>query len=234
MKERALFYIHEGSNLERWKEEAPKEAKKREQVLKKLEDKIMSPQPPEKKVSQYRLYRCSWKPGDVYAYLLEGEYAAKRGLAGEYLLFQKVDEYSWYPGHIIPIVRVKLTNGKQLPKDRDEIERLEYIQVDCCGDVEIECMSFGEASVAEKLRDDCGYPPIFRVGLLNTSQRAIPKKLIYIGNFPDITPPDKEFIPKNELRITACAWKKIEEDIVERYFGYNKGEYLVYAKRRKN
>ena len=33
--------------------------------------------------------------------------------------------------------------------------------------------------------DEYGYLPIYRFELINTSKRVIPKKLNYIGNFPD-------------------------------------------------
>ncbi|MFR6299262.1 MAG: hypothetical protein ACLUML_08630 [Acutalibacteraceae bacterium] len=37
--------------------------------------KLNSPQPPEKKISQHRLYKCDWKIGDVFAYQFNSEYA---------------------------------------------------------------------------------------------------------------------------------------------------------------
>ena len=64
-----------------------KMSEKRKQVLNELRKKLNTLQPPEKKVSQYRLYHCQWKVGDMYAYQLEGEYAKERGLNGKYLLF---------------------------------------------------------------------------------------------------------------------------------------------------
>ena len=59
-------------------------------------------------MSQYRLYHCQWKVGDMYAYQLEGEYAKERGLNGKYLLFYKIAESIWWPGHVIPVVYIKI------------------------------------------------------------------------------------------------------------------------------
>lgn len=88
-------------NLQRWEHENLKMSEKRKQVLNELWKKLNTLQPPEKKVSQYRLYHCQWKVGDMYAYQLEGEYAKERGLNGKYLLFYKIAESIWWPGHVI-------------------------------------------------------------------------------------------------------------------------------------
>ena len=88
-----------------------------------MRKKLNTMQPPEKKVSQYRLYHCQWKVGDMYAYQLEGEYAKERGLNGKYLLFYKIAESIWWPGHVIPVVYIKLTENNEIPKTRDELEK---------------------------------------------------------------------------------------------------------------
>ena len=54
---------------------------------KKLRTKLLSPQPPEKKVSKYRLYKCTWQVGDVYAYRLESEYSREKKDSMESILF---------------------------------------------------------------------------------------------------------------------------------------------------
>lgn len=64
-------------------------SEKRKQVLNELRKKLNTLQPPEKKVSQYRLYHCQWKVGDMYAYQLEGEYAKERGLMVNIFCFTK-------------------------------------------------------------------------------------------------------------------------------------------------
>lgn len=131
VKNEALKYIELGTDLERWKDDT-KLYEKRRKVLEKLREKLLAPQPEEKKMSKYRIYKCEWKIGDVFAYKLKSEYAKQNKLENRYLIMQKVDETAWYPAHIIPMVRIKITNDGTIPKTEDEINKLEYIQTDFC------------------------------------------------------------------------------------------------------
>lgn len=80
--------------------------------------------------------------------------------------------------------------------------------------------------------DEYGYLPIYRIKLLSTSKRVIPKKLIYVGNFQNLTPPNKEFVMQEGLNIRAVDWKNVEEDILKRYFLYNKKECEIYQREK--
>ena len=95
-----------------------------------LEEKLLSTQPPMRKVIKKRTYKCQWKIGDVFAYRLESNLAMESGLLGRYFLIEKVDETIWHPGHIVPIVRVKITNDSNLPSNIEEYNQLEYVQTD--------------------------------------------------------------------------------------------------------
>ena len=64
IKEKALEVIHDGSDLERWKEE-PTNYRKRKKVLEELEKRLTSSQPPEKKITKLRLHKSTWDIGDV-------------------------------------------------------------------------------------------------------------------------------------------------------------------------
>ena len=128
VKEKALYYIREGSDMKRWETDGPKNAEIRKKVLSELEQKLLLPQPPKKKIVQYHLYKCGWKVGDVFAYRLESNYANEKGIDGCYLLIQKVDEYIFHPGHVIPIVYVKITKHDKLPTNAKEYNSLEYVQ----------------------------------------------------------------------------------------------------------
>ena len=94
VKENAIKWIEDGSDIRRWEEEGTaKEVKVRKEVLEKLKNKLESPMPEEKKVSQYRLYKCQWKIGDVYAYKMNSEYAKERGFYGmNYVRNTQVDK----------------------------------------------------------------------------------------------------------------------------------------------
>ena len=83
-------------------------------------------------------------------------------------------------------------------------------------------------------KDEYGYLPQFRIRLLNTSVSVIPKKLIYLGNFANATPPKKEFVPHSKENILAVSWKQFDETfetkMLKQYFGYNLKEYEIYKK----
>ena len=51
----------------------------------------------------------------------------------------------------------------------------------------------------------------------------------YIGNFLNLTPPDKEFIMEIKENIRPIDWKKVEEDVLTKYFLYNKRESVIYG-----
>ena len=198
VKENAIKWIEDGSDIRRWEEEGTaKEIKIRKEVLEKLKNKLESPMPEEKKVSQYRLYKCQWKIGDVYAYKMNSEYAKERGFYGRYILFQKIRESNWWPGHIVPIVKVKVTDDEHLPTE-EEFYNLQYIK-----------MSFEGESIynGEKLFN-------YGLKLLNTSKRIIPKDLKYIGNYKECPSINNEYIITQEVSYPSSKWKDIEKEIL--------------------
>lgn len=115
VKEKALFYLTQDKGLERWKESGQKQLNAWKNTLEKLKGKLESPQPPIKKVSKYRLYQCKWKLGDVFAYRFTSNYSKEKGLEGKYVVFRKVSEDTWWPGHIIPVVQVYKWMGDDIP-----------------------------------------------------------------------------------------------------------------------
>lgn len=58
VKSKALYWIEYGGDIQRWKFETPELAYKRKLVFLKLKEKLVSTQPPKKKVSKKRLYVC--------------------------------------------------------------------------------------------------------------------------------------------------------------------------------
>ena len=123
VKEKALYFLdHPEAELARWEDDGGKYVEAWMRTLEKLRTKLLSPQPPEKKVSKYRLYKCTWQVGDVYAYRLESEYSKEKGLYGKYIIFQKVGETDWWPGHIIPLVLVYRWIGEEMPQKEDIVQ----------------------------------------------------------------------------------------------------------------
>ena len=201
LKKAAVDIIEKGEGLDRWEAEGKQLLKKRQAVLTKLREKLLSPQPPEKKVYKYRIYKCEWKIGDVYAYRFESEIAKEKGYYGKYLLIQKVDEGSWYPGHIVPIVYFRITKDTNLPSINDIND--------------IECLIMGLGEIEPEIIYD------YRSKLLNTSKKIIPKKLIYLGNV-DVVHHNPEYIPKYDVSYASFEWKQIEEKMISLYERYSK------------
>ena len=102
--------------LQRWLDSDKAAAKRWLQTLEKLEQKLSQPQPPEKKARKRRLFRCPWALGDVFAYRLGGEYSKETGFYGKYLVFRKISERNWYPGHIVPVVKLYAWCGENPPE----------------------------------------------------------------------------------------------------------------------
>ena len=236
VKEQALEIIELGTDLKRW-EINEKLYNKRKEILEKLKEKLLSPQPEEKRMPKYRTYKCEWENGDVFAYQLKSEYAKEQGLENRYLIIQKIDEIDWYPCSTIPLVRVKITEDKTIPKTEKEIDELEYIQTWFTSyerrfagfsalrplKDQIKGMSFNT--------DEYGLLPEYMVSIVITSKNMTKGKLTYLGNYINITPPQNEFIPICKDNFPTVLWKNFEERLMEMYFGHNKRNLEVYQRR---
>ena len=243
VKDQALNHIRDGYDLKCWETEDSHEAKIRAGILAELEQKLLSPQPAKKKISQYKIYCCEWKIGDVFAYPLNSEYAREKGLYGRYFLFQKIGETIYYPGHIIPIVWVKITVDDQLPLDKNDFDKLEYVQTSATRfdpfveEFHIDSRGLTEEEFLEKVNkkkeeldfDEFGYLPQYRIALINTSKRVIPKNLVFVGNYQNTKPPKREFVPRSELSIPSFVWKFFDNIMIERYCGYNLRKFDIYS-----
>lgn len=116
VKEKALFFLEKGDEVKRWKESGEKKLNAWLKTLGELKEKLNSPLPEEKKISRYRFYQCPWKLGDVFAYQFSGEYSKEKNMYGKYIVFRKVSEDTFWPGHIIPVVQVYKWIGDEIPR----------------------------------------------------------------------------------------------------------------------
>ena len=89
VKKQALNQIQNGADLRIWYETSTELGNERKKVLEELSIKLNSLQPPEKKISKRRFYKCPWKVGDVFAVEMNTAYAKEQGLYGKYIIFQK-------------------------------------------------------------------------------------------------------------------------------------------------
>lgn len=225
VKENALRFIRNPRGLLRW-EDSPA---MRQTIASDLERKLNAPQPEEKAVRPYRRYQCAWRLGDVFAYPLSGDRAKSGGLSGRYFLLYKIDETVWHPDHIVPVVWVKITNGVQLPQNKEEFDALKYMPISripyedrpWIADVTaLPSEQARERKRVEDLVDTNGYLNGYRLILLNTSKRVIPKELVYVGNFQAAVPPAQEYVPFGERANFYLAWKFFDKTMIEMYEAY--------------
>ncbi len=201
----------------------------------------MFPQPFEKKVRRRTVFQCTWEMGDVFSYQLDSDLAKEKGLYGRHFLIQKVDEGVWHPGHMVPIVYVKITVDDKLPSDLDEFNELEFVQTWFTRYEERFWPIDGtrpEEDMAEKAKidykvDEFGFLPQYRIMLLNISESCIPKKLKYLGNFKSANNPPLEFVPHSKDNITNIFWKQFDETfetkMIKRYCNHNRRELSIYS-----
>ena len=202
VKEQALHYIRNGYDVKRWEAEDPPMAKKRVKVLEELTRKLLSSQPTEKKIVPYKLYRCKWKIGDVYAYQLDSEYAKENGMKGKYLYFVKVDEAVWYLGHNVPVVYFYRITGDHL-LSLEELKHVDYIP---------------QFFLPEVYKRDPERKKLYLLQLLSTSSRVIPgKRLTFIGTLQTVEHMDGEDPNPYEV-----GWKDFEKYIIDNFHAWNK------------
>lgn len=197
VKAKALELIKNGGDVERWLEVGDqKNARKRQEVLEKLKDKLNGPQPPEKKIPIRVVFRCPWKIGDVFAYRLENETAIEKGLLGRYLIIQKIKDMPWLHGAILPMVIVRMSCSTDLPT-LDQIDNLEIVKV-----VEQKRIQIS-ARVIEA-----------------TSLRNIPPKLIFLGNYAKNLEEYNALVEK-DVGYEFSLWKSFENDVIDDYISFN-------------
>ena len=195
VKAQALERLGQGGDLAVWQKENPELAFTREKVLKELQQKLNSPQPPEKKISRYRLYECSWRVGDVFAYQFNSQYAKENDFYQKYACFVKVDEATWYPGHIVPMVYF--------------YKKLDSTLSDITSRCNIGFIPQFYKPIAYE--NNPGMKKQYLLTLLNTSSRVIPKnQLTFLGNVGNVRRVEDE-APNSY----SVSWKRFETYMID-------------------
>ena len=207
VKEKALWYLKNGDDLKRWKEEATeKEYKKRKEVLKELEEKIKSPVPAEKKVRKYRNYICPWKIGDVYAYKIEENEKYK----GRYIVCIKVGEEDYYPHNICPVVYIYNKLFEEVPTI-GELEGIKYLP------------QFYAPEVYKGTYINVLYKCLLYI---KNKTKKIAEKLIYIGNINKYKIPENEIHDRFEMNNNILySINRFEEREIENYEKWKNVDY---------
>lgn len=197
--EKAQYYIKQ--ELTQWNtpnyQEAEGESVSREQrcFLVKLQRKLLSEQPNEKKIRQQKLYRCDWENGDVYAYRLTSVYAKEKGLINKYLFFVKIDEQTWHPGHVIPVVYFYWIMADCLLGISD-IQALEYIP---------------QFFTPRAYKNNPNRRIQYMLSILSTSSRAVPRRnLTFIGHLKNVKRMSNE-----DCNSYQVSWKNFEKYIID-------------------
>ncbi len=123
VKEEAIKHIKSGKNLEIWKQENEKQYKKRKMILEELEERLNSPQPPEKKVSKLVIERSPWEVGDILLYKIKCYELTERFKVNKNLVKRSefIKNNKWYNKYILLRVVAKTrTNQGSLPREYDD------------------------------------------------------------------------------------------------------------------
>jgi len=208
VKERALFFLSQNDEFERWEDSGEKLLNEWKNTLAKLREKLLSPLPPEKKVSVYRLYKCKWQLGDVFAYKFSGEYSQEKGVFGQYIIFRKITENVWWPGHIVPTVHIYQWIGSNIPS-LDKIKSMNLLPQKYWP------IAFTNYPNLEKE---------YLFDLLVSREKSIPKEnLAFLGNVwgNDLFSYLGFNIPGYYNGYAGTEWKNFEKTILEQYYAWN-------------
>lgn len=204
IKEKALSYAA-CANYDRWNTLGKVFVKKRVQVVSALVARLESPQPPVRKITPYKYYKCPWQLGDTFAYRLESEYAKSTDFYGHYLIIHKVGEYPVKKGNdfdLFPIVYTKITLSPRLPMTSDEMNR------------ECEFVRYG-------FHRKTG---LFKyISVNHTDSSRLLKKLIYIGNFTMNKPLDELVESDIGYPLDIMYSKHYEKSKIDRYLHLKDG-----------
>lgn len=199
--------------------------------LLRIKETLLSPPPKRVTMKKRKNYRCPWRVGDVFSFPITAENTNDRNLVHRCVFIQKVGETTWYPNHIVPILRAKISSG-----DSREIAEMEFIQISAAkfdphraefmvasgGLTEEEYGKALERKRAEYSFDENGLLRQYQFVLAITSQAQLPDDFVYMGNQPVWASPTGEFTPKRACELPAVLPRELETTLVKDYLLYNK------------
>ena len=196
----------------------------------------------DEKVVKEKKHPKNWINGDTF--ILEINSSEYPQYNGEYLIFNKVDDYSWGTKSNLSVFRIKITNDKKIPKTKEELEKLDYIIVrswvweerfyPLMGYPERE-RQIEERSKIKYYLDEFGYLNSYLYVIYVLFPRQVPEGFQYIGNY-NLTPPKDEYVPFHKGNYDFSAFNILTDKLVSSYHKYNKRNSKIYseeaAKRR--
>ena len=225
VQQQALKHIEAGADLCRWKEQDPKQATKRKEVLEQLKAQLLSKQPERKRIPVKRYYRCQWEIGGVYAYPFVSEIAIQNGFKDQILLMQKISESEDYTKyHLLPVCRIKICHKDHIPTTKEEFDQLPYWKfVKGNGNPPNSFPAdFIEADFIKKFGQENALKAFYLTSLRflydfapdNTSKRAIPKSIFYVGNFGIDNIPEAGFVYEIRWSDNNYPWPFFDKLII--------------------
>ena len=198
VKENALYYI---DSLLQHSTNNKKTGFISKTAISKLKQKLLEPPPNKKTFSQYKLYHCDWKMGDIYAYQLSSDYAKEHSLLDKFLFFIKIGETTWHPGHKIPIVKFFWIMTDKLPT----IEQLKTIDF------------IPQFFKPKAYTNNPSLEKQYALSLVTTSLRVLPQNnLTFMGNIENF-----EFVNTKNIIPYSIEWKDFEKYIIENFHTWN-------------
>ena len=110
-----MYFLSQDKELQRWKESDERQLTSWIKTLDTLKEKLESPQPPEKRCTNIDFTGANGILEMFMHTVFPAITAKKKGFYEKYTVFRKVSEYSWWPGHIVPVVQVYKWVGDNVP-----------------------------------------------------------------------------------------------------------------------
>lgn len=132
VQERALALIDSGDDLRRWEEGPRKTYEKRQEVLRKTREILLSPMPPAKKLPVPIWMRSDpWAVGDILSYRILREDLKDPQYIGKYVLLRVTRTRSSRFDAKTAGYAVFAWCGTELPKniEKEQIEKLSYVKI---------------------------------------------------------------------------------------------------------
>lgn len=167
----------------------------RKEVLRYLLERLKSPQPESKKIKKLEFYICPWRVNDAYALQMKGKDAINAGIENLWLIIIKIDEKYVKPGHIMPIVRFKLTKSEILPETLSDINELPYFML-------------------YNVKGLIIYKSFIWIEKKKAMSKVL-KRLVYLGNYDFVEPYEPPTSSQSLVPIDL-----IEQEIPKRYSWY--------------
>lgn len=213
VKNEALHYLDDEELLDNCLIEVESLKDIRKKVLLDVRERLVSGTFGKKKVKQPRLYRCEWNIGDVFEYQLHTDDSGK--YRGYYIYFIMYKLQEWHPGHICPLVFV----FSDIYSEKQSISVLSDIDI---------CPQYYKPPRIYKKDLRLQY----RLLILSTSSRAIPKK--YIRKIGNMNIPKLKTIEQTDAMgktYYPIKWQEIERYFVDNWIAwsgkFSKGKFQV-------